>query len=69
MSRLDAPSFARPGAARIEGSRVLSGLPSRGPAVLPTSGSRASQVLQSRRAPTQLSLFPSPAQALARSTR
>jgi hypothetical protein len=59
MSRLDDPSFGRPPHLRVEGSRVLMNLPaSARPAAMPSSTGRA--VLQTRRAPTQLSLFPPP---------
>ncbi len=57
MSTLTNPDTSR---TRVEGSRVLSQLPARAPAVLHTMPSRSSQVLQSHRAPAQLPLFPPP---------
>ena len=61
QTQAQTPSNPRP---RVDGARVLLNLPVRAPVALPTTPSRSSQVLQSRRAPAQLSLFPPPSLAL-----
>ena len=61
MARLDELAAQRTPQLRVEGSRVLMNLPaSHRPAAMPSSSART--VLQTHRAPTQLSLFPPPAQ-------